>query len=541
MKRSRSRSPPSSSVAAEKRPSLEREEVALFLFRRDLRVADNTGLHALCEEAALRSISVLPAFFFNPTQCDKTKNSYFGDAFFQFFCESLDDLDGTEQLNGGLVCLRGSDEECLRHIRESGYDVKVIGFNEDYTPFALVRDQLLRDYAGKQGIACVTGPHDYSLRPLNAVVKDSDQPYSVFTPFYNRFTAEHARHVPRPLPENVTTVQAMLASQPKKRLHRHLVSPSRLYTRMPQVEDRGGRTEGLKRLAYVGRLKNYADVRDDIAGEHTSHLSPHMKCGTVSTREVWHASVQALGLGHPFTRQLVWREFYAMLAFTHPRLLQGQLNSFIGRTDTVKATQPKQNAPFQTVYDNYTWSWKAEHFEAFKEGRTGVPLVDAAVRCLTSTGWCHNRCRLVISNFAVKVLGIDWRECERWFATVAVDYDAANNNGGWLWSSGQGADAQPYFRTFNAFRQSERFDAECNFIFKWVPELAKVPPSVVHKWDEYCAKGRGRATAASPTKRAGKDGAERYPTSYPAPIVDSKAATKAIMEKYKTYLKSRGK
>ncbi|CBZ29842.1 putative DNA repair enzyme [Leishmania mexicana MHOM/GT/2001/U1103] len=535
MKRGRSRSQSTDSAAAEKRSHTEQEEVALFLFRRDLRVVDNTGLQALCNEAARRSIPVLPAFFFNPIQCDKKRNPYFGDAFFQFFCESLVDLDGATQLNGGLVCLRGSDEDCLRRIRDGGYEVKVLGFNEDYTPFALVRDRLLRDYADKQGIVCVTGPHDYSLRPLDEVVKDSEQPYSVFTPFYNKFTAEHARKVAKPLLVNVRKVQSMLVSQPKKCLEHHLVDPALLYTHMPQVQDHGGRTEGLKRLACVERLKQYADVRDDIAGDCTSHLSPHMKCGTVSTREVWHASVQALGTGHPFTRQLVWREFYAMLAFTRPRLLQGQLNSFIGQKDIVKATQPKQNAPFQPSYDDYKWRWKAEHFEAFKEGRTGVPLVDAAVRCLTATGWCHNRCRLVISNFAVKVLGIDWRECERWFATVAVDYDVANNNGGWLWSSGQGADAQPYFRTFNAFRQSERFDPDCKFVFQWVPELAKVPPSVVHHWEEYCARARDKATGTYSRKRGAQGKAEEYPTSYPAPIVDIKAATKAVIEEYKKY------
>lgn len=546
MKRSRSRSR-SPSTAAAKRSHADRQAVALFLFRRDLRVVDNTGLQALCDEAARRSLSVLPAFFFNPVQCNKKRNPYFGGAFFQFFCESLVDLDGPQQLDGGLVCLRGSDEECLARIRDSGYDVKVLGFNEDYTPFAQSRDRLLRDHAEHQGIACVTGPYDYSLRPLDEVVTGAEQPYSVFTPFYNRFLAGHARQVPEPLRGNVKKVQSLLVARPKKYLEKHLVDPAKLYTPMEEVQDRGGRAAGLRRLAYVEKLKKYADVRDDIAADETSHLSAHIKCGTVSTREVWHTAVQSLGIGHAFTRQLVWREFYAMLAFTHPRLLQGQLNAFIGQKDIVKATKPQQNAPFQASYDTFKWKWDPAHFEAFKEGRTGVPLVDAAVRCVTATGWCHNRCRLVISNFAVKVLGIDWRECERWFATVAVDYDVANNNGGWLWSSGQGADAQPYFRTFNAFRQSERFDADCKFIHKWVPELAKVPPSVVHKWEEHCAKRggkagrprRGRPSGAAPNGKGGATAEDEYATSYPAPIVDTKAATRAVIEHFQRHSKSK--
>ncbi|KAK7198850.1 deoxyribodipyrimidine photo-lyase [Novymonas esmeraldas] len=529
MKRSRSASPAASAAASAKRSHTERQEVALFLFRRDLRIVDNTGLHALCDEAARRSISVLPAFFFNPVQCDKAQNAYFGDAFFQFFCESLVDLDGPTQLDGGLVCLRGSDEECLERIRDAGYDVAVLAFNEDYTPFAVARDRLLRDYAAGRDITCVTGPCDYSLRPLDAVVTAAEQPYSVFTPFYNRFIADHAGKIDEPQRGNVKKVQSMLVSNPKRYLERHLVDPARLYTPMPQLQDHGGRTEGLRRLSHVSKLAKYADVRDDIAGDHTSHLSPHLKCGTVSAREVWHAAVAALGKTHAFTRQLVWREFYAMLALAHPRLLQGQLNAFAGRREIVATSTPRRNSPFQATYEKYKWSWTAQHFEAFKEGRTGVPLVDAAVRCLTATGWCHNRCRLVISNFAVKVLGVDWRECERWFATVAVDYDAANNSGGWLWSSGQGADAQPYFRTFNAFRQSERFDPDCVFIFKWVPELAKVPPAVVHKWEEHCTKRTSKASAAG----------KKYPTTYPAPIVDTKAATKAVIENFKKYNASR--
>ncbi|KPI87808.1 putative deoxyribodipyrimidine photolyase putative DNA repair enzyme [Leptomonas seymouri] len=538
LKRGRSRSPSTGSTRGEKKSHTELEEVALFIFRRDLRLADNTGLQALVDEAAKRSVNILPAFFFNPIQCDRMENKYFGENFFQFFCQSLEDLDGASQLNNHLVCLRGSDKECLQQIRKCGYEVAVLGYNEDFTPFARARDQLLSTYANDHGIACVVGKQDYSLRPLSEVVSGAEKPYSVFTPFFNKFLSDHASKVEKPMETNVKSIQLMLVSQPKESFEKYLVAPSQLYTHNPNIAEKGGRAEGLKRLEKIKLLGDYGSVRDEIARDQTSHLSPYMKCGAVSVREVWHTSVQYLGGTHPFTRQVVWREFYAMLLHHHPRLARGQLNAFIGQKEIVKAKRPQQNSPFQEKYENFKWSWMPQHFEAFREGRTGVPLVDAAVRCVTATGWCHNRCRMIISDFAVKVLSIDWRECERWFATVAVDYDVANNNGGWLWSSGQGADPQPFFRTFNSFRQAERFDPECAYIYKWVPELKGVPPKVVHAWDEYCSTLE-RQQKSGKSKGSARGEAKVYNTSYPAPIVDIKAARVAIIDKFRSHNSAR--
>lgn len=532
----RSRSPQQDSAATKKKKARgDLEEVALFIFRRDLRVVDNTGLQALVEEAAQRSLNILPAFFFNPQQCDKKKNPYFGDNFFQFFCQSLEDLDGPAQLNKHLVCLRGSDTDCLAQIRRCGYDVTVLGYNEDFTPFAQARDQLLSKYADEQGMTTVVGKVDYTLRPLDEIESGSEKPYSVFTPFFNKFLSNHASKVEKPIKTNVKRIQSMLVGQPKKYFEKYLVDPSQLYTHNAKIAEQGGRTEGLKRLSKVKSLQHYGDVRDNIADDQTSHLSPYLKCGTISMREAWQVSADNLGRRHPFTRQLLWREFYAMLLFHHPRLVQGQLNAFIGQKEIVASKRPQQNAPFQAKYDNFQWKWKKEHFDAFREGRTGVPVVDAAVRCVTATGWCHNRCRLIISNFAVKVLAVDWRECEKWFATVAVDYDVSNNNGGWLWSSGQGADPQPYFRTFNPFLQAQKFDPECAFIYKWVPELKGVPPEVVHSWEDYCGKLEGQQSPKKGGKQKKK--VEEYDTSYPAPIVNIKECKTAVIHQFVAHTK----
>lgn len=544
-KRSSSGSPKSPQSSA-KRAKTAGTDVAVFLFRRDLRLYDNTALHSLCVEAAAAQLPVLPLFFFNPLQCEAARNPYFGDACFQFLCESLVDLDSPGQLHGRLVCLRGSDAECLAQVAGCGLDVKLLGYNPDFTPFAAVRDQQLEAWCAGAGVETVTSEGDYTLLPPTVVENAIGHPYAVFTAFYNRLLADHAGSIPQLLTAPDAIRSGVFLDGCKPRLRRRCIDPAGMFTAVPQLALHGGRTEGLALLAQVPAMKKYTDVRDDIPGDKTTHLAPHLKFGTVSVREVWHKAVAALGQSHGFPRQLVWREFYAMLVATHPRLVGGQLKAFSdykpGPSNNKLAKVVAVNQPFMAKYLTYKWKWSEAEFTRFKAGQTGVPLVDAAVHCLTATGWCHNRTRMVIANFLVKVLGIDWREGERWFATVSVDFDVANNSGGWLWSSGQGADAQPYFRTFNPFRQSARFDPDAAFIHAWVPELKDVPPSVIHKWDEYCEK-TGHGTAAKKPKKAKEAAARKrnakesvqYRTSYPPPMVNIRDRTQKVIAEFKKY------
>uniref|UniRef100_A0A0A9ZFL0 Deoxyribodipyrimidine photo-lyase n=1 Tax=Lygus hesperus TaxID=30085 RepID=A0A0A9ZFL0_LYGHE len=376
-------------------------------------------------------------------------------------CQSLHDLD-EKQLNGRLVCLRGSDEQCLKQISKSGLQLSIIGFNCDYTPFAMVRDERMEQYCIQHNIECVKSKFDYTLLPLDSVMNGSDQPYSMFTPFYNKLMSEHASKIQR-VDTTPFHVDRMFFENGKKYLAKYIIDPISLMNgsttsntgaSLVRSTEAGGRAEGLKKITGIKTMIDYKQVRDFLGRDKTSHLSPHLKFGTVSIREAWHTAVQALGSDHALVRQFVWREFYSMLIYHHPRLVQGQLNVFRATKDE----KPKLNAPFQAKFDKFKWKWDSKHYELFKQGQTGVPLVDAAVRCLNATGWCHNRARLVAGSFLVKVLGVDWREGERWYATVAVDYDVANNSGGWLWVSGQGADAQPFFRMFNPYRQSQKFD-----------------------------------------------------------------------------------
>lgn len=604
--RSSSRSPStssSSSSSSQERTGRDRLPVAVaaFIFRRDFRVTDNLAFLSLYEAAKKASLPILPLFFFNPRQADADKNPYFGAASFQFLCESLVDLND-HQLGGKLVCLRGSDMECLNAIEKEKVQIRMLGYNADFTPFARLRDRHLRSHCVSKSVEVYTTMADFSLvGSFEAVMTGTagDQPYSVFTPFYRRLmadiTSKKCTVSPvQPAPPTAALQQQIwpdgpsrLGVQGRRRRRVPPIDPALAFTPMPHVTDHGGRARGLPLLQHMAQYTHYGDERDDIPGDHTTHWSPHLKFGTISIRECWHAVKAAHGTSHALARQLIWREFYSMLLYHHPQLVAGQLSSpsddtFAlqkggmeekGKTITKRSvkkmknesdgkeegeqheeeeeekdgalptsTECKQNEPFQRKYLHFQWEWKPEHLEAFKAGRTGVPLVDASVRCLTRTGWCPNRCRMIIANYLVKTLGVDWREGEKWYATLAVDYDVANNSGGWLWSSGQGADAQPFFRTFNPFRQSERFDKNGVFIRRWVPELAKVSTPVLHHWEEHCLavlSSTSKATSASakPVKQSPteKKEVEDALKVYLAPIVPTRLSTLAVIDSFKKY------
>ncbi|CBH16244.1 DNA repair enzyme, putative [Trypanosoma brucei gambiense DAL972] len=541
---------------------------AVFIFRRDFRVTDNTGLLLLIERAGKQSLPVIPLFFFNPRQCDPDKNPYFGKACFEFLCQSLKHLD-TVQLGGRLVCLRGSDCDCLEVVRSSGYDIKQLGFNRDITPFARKRDLQLEEWCVKRGVRCVTSNMDYTLLPPDVVTNKNGKPYRVFSPFYRAVLQEHFSDIQAPNPKATTIGDIFTGSHVKEDVKATVdqarrsamaadefsslvdyVDLAALPQTFPELVDRGGRSEGLLRLASVASAKNYSAIRDDIPGDKTTHLSPHLKFGTISIREAMQVALLHLGKEHAFTRQLIWREFYSMLLYHNPRLALGQLKMDVALQGERQCRATLANEPFLEKYSNFQWEWNDAEFTAFKSGATGFPLVDAAVRCLTKTGWCHNRCRMLIANFLVKVLFVDWREGERWYATVAVDYDVANNSGGWLWSSGQGADAQPYFRFFNPFRQSAQHDPQAVFIKQWVPELRNVSVRTIHKWDVFCKEGRpadegtlgtvqGTVKESNGIKKEKTElplgGSIVGGSAYPSPIVDLKQRTKWIVERYKKH------
>lgn len=494
----------------------DKMRINVFLFRRDLRVADNTALIHLAKQHP--QTPILPAFFFNPMQIDPKQNPYYGAPCVRFMFESLKDLN--LQLDDRLVLLHGSDEECFKTLQKK-FDIENISFNRDYTPFAQLRDAALDEWCKVNHVQVCSSVQaslwDYSLLPLDCVKSGAEKPYAMFTPYYNKVMAAHLHQVPSPASESDTAAvkKLLIGAKIKSTLFDRVAEF--LIDSLPTNPDspvQGGRTNALWRLEHVlPDMKQYETQRNFLSPQRTSLLSPFMKFGCVSVREVYAAAAAAFGAKSCFVKELFWREFYAMLLFNNPSLCAGQLSPLS------KKVKAEGNMPFQEKFAPFRWKWPetTQHWVAFQQGKTGVPLVDAAVRCLNATGWCHNRNRMVIGSFATKVLFVDWRICEQWFATKAVDYDVASNSGGWQWCSGQGADAMPYFRTFNPFQQAKKFDESCDFIKKWVPELKEVDKKVIIAWNE---KG---TTTLSKT------------TGYPLPIVDVRESTKRVIAEYGNY------
>jgi deoxyribodipyrimidine photo-lyase len=443
-----------------------------FVFRRDLRLADNAGLRRAVEMSG----EVLPCFVLDPRQTDSGENEYFSAHAFQFLLESLEDLDAQLAAAGGrLFRFWGEPAATVaRLIEEAG--VEAVFVNRDYTPFSRARDGAIQEVCAARSVPFHRS-HDALLTYPGQVLTGSGTPYRVFTPFWRA-----AREVEVPAPSGEPPARWATAAVPLA-----ILSPDEtrelLARENPELWLHGGRARGLALLDRIGDLAGYQETRDlpaDNAG--TSTLSPHHKLGTVSIRESFHRIRDALGLqgaGHELLRQLYWRDFFTQLAWFEPRVF---------------------GHAFRPEYDAVAWEDDPALFEAWCAGRTGFPLVDAGMRQLAATGWMPNRVRMVVASVLVKDLHLDWRRGERWFARHLVDYDPAVNNGNWQWAASTGADAQPYFRIFNPWRQQERFDPEAAYVRRWVPELAELEAKAIHGLDR--------------RRPAGLD--------YPEPVVDHK-------------------
>jgi len=311
-------------------------------------------------------------------------------------------------------------------------------------------------------------------------------------------------------------------------------------------------------FAHYDRTRD--DLAADVHGTSTTRLSRHLKFGTISVREMYWAVFDAHGLHHPLLRELYFREFYYILAWHEPRVLAGQLKH--GRSfSTSEPSCPDEergeyarNEPFDRRFLGMAWrdvgpGSKGERLlRAWQEGRTGVPLVDAAMRQLNCTGFMHNRCRMVVAMYLTKELFIDWREGERYFASRLVDYDPVQNSAGWQWSASVGSDAAPYFRVFNPFVQQARFDPGAVYVRHWVPELDLLvggdasKARALSKWDSEAVRSwlRGNCTQRADTGNAkARKGRGNIvaSTCYPDPIlVDRRAAVEATKAAYRNHL-----
>ena len=422
----------------------------LFIFHRDFRLDDNIGLLETCKQCK----RVYTCFVFTPEQVTD-KNKYRSQNAIQFMIESLVELQETIRNAGGtLITLYSSPDGAIEYLTDK-LSIDFVGFNRDYTPYALKRDNLVLQLCKKKEIECVEY-EDYYLYPPGTVSTGSGTPYKKYTPFYDAV-------IKRKVQSESKSTRLSLSSTTHSFKHAITLQTafSKYASNNTDILVHGGRTNALHKLKNgLREQKHYDDTRDYFINK-TTHLSAYIKFGCISIREVYHTFVKKYGIKHGLIRELIWREFFAHVLYGYPEV--------VGKS-------------YQKRFQNLAWENNHSMFNRWKAGNTGFPIVDACMRELNETGYMHNRGRMTVASFLIKTLLIDWRWGERYFAQQLTDYDVASNNGNWQGISGTGVDMKPYFRDMNPWIQSSKFDKNAEYIKKWVPELENVDASDIHTW-----------------------------------------------------------
>jgi deoxyribodipyrimidine photo-lyase len=417
-----------------------KNKLSLFIFRRDLRLVDNTALNI----ALSNSERVICGFIFDPRQI--SDHAYKSQPGLSFMVNSLIELQKELQERGGeLYFWNGLPGEVIKDLSKE-LPISSVYVNSDYTPFARARDLDLKNTCDSLGIN-FEAQHDLLLNHPGAVLKENGQPYQIYTPFYRASSKIEVRQVAPLGGVNFWKGELSLKT----------IAPAGVCSDKPVSS--GGREEALRILEQIGNFSKYDEERNLPAISGTTGLAPHNKFGTISCREFYHAVRKAFSKEHTLIRELYWRDFFSHIGFHFPHVFSGC---------------------FTRKYDQLKWSNDQSKFEAWCEGRTGFPIVDAGMRELKESGFMHNRVRMIVASFLTKDLLIDWRWGEKHFARNLTDYDPAVNNGNWQWAASTGCDAQPYFRIFNPWMQQDKFDPECIYIKKWVKELRGLSAREIH-------------------------------------------------------------
>lgn len=460
------------------------DQVVVFLFRRDFRIHDNTTFIEVVKRANLNNWKIIPAFIFNPKQIDPVQNEYYSSNSVQFMIQSLRDLEGQlEKEHGKLYYFKGSDREIFEKLNAT-FDVKCVASNKDITPFALKRDEEVRHWCDRKGIEFLS-MEDYTMYPIEQVRTNQGKPFEIYTPFYRR-----AIRIPVPEPHIIPEVTTTFVVGS---LEYEDSDVDKYYTLNINVMQKGGRDVALEILEKirVGGFRKFKKEHDIPIKDGTTKLSAYLKFGCISVREAFKVMKDAVGKASLLVGQLYYRDFYYHIAYHFPEILKGQVG--------------EKSTPMHGRYEKADWNDDIDQLEKWKTGQTGYPIVDAAMRCLNETGWLHGRLRMIVAMFLVRDLNIDWRVGEKYFASKLVDYDPASNSQGWCW-------VLSYRRKFNPYKQTGKYDEQCEFVKKWVPELVDVPVLALICWWEKFAE---------------------YPDlNYPKPIVD----IQGYRVKFKTYI-----
>lgn len=461
------------------------EAVALWWVRRDLRLADNEALTAALSDGS----RVIPIFIFDPGLINSTNSSPNRLAFLLAGLRALDE--NLREYGSRLIFRTGRPADIIpRIIQETG--ASAVFAEEDHSPYARQRD----DEVSAASPLRLVGSS--AIRPPGSVLKQDGNPYTVFTPFSRAWLSmplprsSQLRPTPDRLPDPGPVASESIPANPS-------LSPS--------IPFPAGEDEAHHRLRNFinNRIEQYDEARNRVDLDGTSQLSPYLRFGMLSPRQAAVAALEASARqatarkgSQVWLNELIWRDFYIHILYHFPH---------------VRRTSFREN--LREIH----WRNDPAEFEAWCAGRTGYPIVDAAMRQLASSGWMHNRARMIVASFLVKDLLIDWRWGERWFMQNLIDGDTAANNGGWQWTAGTGTDAAPYFRIFNPVTQGTKFDPQGEYIRRWVPELKDIDDRFIHEpWIMSPIDQRLKGFVI------GRD--------YPAPIVDHALARERTMAAY---------
>ncbi len=413
--------------------------ISIHWFRRDFRLEDNAALY----HALKSGNELMPLFIFDKQILSELPKD---DARVGFIHQTLEQLKGSlEEKGGGIEIRRGDPETVWKEILKE-YEVAEVFVNKDYEPYALERDDQIETLLGEHGIP-LRRFKDQVIFEEGEVVKADGMPYTVYTP-YSKLWLSHLE-------------EKGIPSYPSELIKGKYKTGG--YSGFPSLEDLGFEKSRIEAPPYRMSdelLEHYQDTRDLPARDGTSQMSPYLRFGLVSIRDLVR---RVSPHKSKYLRELIWREFYMQILYHFPHVV---------------------DKSFKARYDLIEWKNDVNLFECWKEGTTGYPLVDAGMRELKATGMMHNRVRMVAASFLCKHLLIDWRWGEAYFAEKLLDYELSSNNGNWQWAAGCGCDAAPYFRVFNPYLQQAKFDPDFEYIKKWVPEYgdASYPdPIVDHK------------------------------------------------------------
>jgi deoxyribodipyrimidine photo-lyase len=398
--------------------------INMVWLRRDLRLHDNTALNS----ALSSGLPVIPVFIFDINIVEELPLE---DARVSFIHETLLTInEALAKAGSSFLVKKGEPAQVWKELIQS-FDIHSVYINKDYEPYGLERDDRVEKILGGKGIPLVR-LKDQVIFEEKEVLKDDSTPYTVFTPYRNRWIQQLEQELKYSSTACKTEMNNFFrCSYP-----------------FPSLKDIGFMKSSVKVRAYdLSVIKEYDKYRNLPAADKTSYLSPHLRFGTVSIR---YLVQKARAENFIFLSELVWREFFMQILFNYSYVITGS---------------------FRKKYNNIQWRNNETEFEKWCSGETGYPLVDAGMRQLNETGYMHNRVRMVTASFLVKHLLIDWRWGEAYFAQKLLDFELSSNNGNWQWAAGTGCDAAPYFRVFNPNLQMQKFDPEAVYVRRWVPEF----------------------------------------------------------------------